>query len=408
VGRINGRFTQGGWTPIWYLYRNLPFDRLAALYLLADVALVTPLRDGMNLVAKEYLAVRGGGTGVLVLSETAGSAEELGEALIVNPHDRDGLLAALDRALEMPVEEQRHRNQAALARLQRFTTARWGREFLAQLDEAAEARGRYRLRRLNPDDRKRLIQAFDSARRRLLLLDSDGTLVPFAPRAEWAPPDEPLRDLLRRLASSDRTELVIVSGRDHETLGAWLGDLNANLVAEHGAREWSADRPAWQLVEAPPAEDWRDQIRPILESYVDRTPGSYLEEKGLSLAWHYRRAEPELASLRTRELLENLEGTIANTPLQVLRGSKVIEVKLSNISKGRAAARRLSGGDGYDFVLALGDDVTDEDMFAALPENGWAIKVGHVLPSNARFSLSSPAEVRELLSDLAAADGGGR
>ncbi|HSR48340.1 MAG TPA: bifunctional alpha,alpha-trehalose-phosphate synthase (UDP-forming)/trehalose-phosphatase [Anaerolineales bacterium] len=404
VGRINGRFTQGGWTPIWYLYRNLPFDRLAALYLLADVALVTPLRDGMNLVAKEYLAARGGESGVLVLSETAGSAEELGEALIVNPHDLDSLLAALDRALEMPVEEQRMRNRAALARLRRFTTARWGREFLSQLDEAAEGRDRYRLRRLSPEDRQRLIEAFTSARHRLLLLDYDGTLVPFAPRAEWAPPDDPLRILLRGLASADRTELVIVSGRDHETLGSWLGDLGAHLVAEHGARERSPKDPGWHLAEAPPAEDWRDQIRPILEAYVDRTPGSYLEEKGLSLAWHYRRAEPELASLRTRELLENLEGTIANTPLQVLRGSKVIEVKLSNISKGRAAARRLSEGEAFDFVLAIGDDVTDEDMFAALPTGGWGIKVGHVLPSNAQFSLSNPVEVRALLTELAAAD----
>jgi trehalose 6-phosphate synthase/phosphatase len=400
VGRINGRFTQEGWTPIWYLYRHLPFERLAAHYLLADVALVTPLRDGMNLVAKEYLAARGGETGVLVLSETAGSAEELGEAIIINPHDRDGLVDALERALEMPVEEQRQRNRAALARLRRYTTSSWAHDFLSQLDEAATDRDRYRLRRLAGEDRTRLIRAFQAARLRWVLLDYDGTLVPFASRAELARPDEALRTLLRRLAALEDTDVILISGRDHVTLDSWLGDLGVHLIAEHGARERRAHDPEWKIFDAPPVEDWRLQIRPILESYVDRTPGAYLEEKGLSLAWHYRHAEPELAALRTRELVENLEGTIANTPLQVLHGNKVIEVKTNTVNKGRAVARWLAEDPRYEFVLAIGDDVTDEDMFAALPEPAWTIKVGPAAQSNAHFSLASPAEVRQLLSDL--------
>ncbi|NIV39816.1 MAG: bifunctional alpha,alpha-trehalose-phosphate synthase (UDP-forming)/trehalose-phosphatase, partial [Anaerolineae bacterium] len=121
IGRINGRFSEPGWTPVWYLYRKLPFEGLVPFYLVADVALVTPLRDGMNLVAKEYLAARPDGTGVLVLSETAGSAEELGEALIVNPHDERNIIAQLVRALNMSESEQRRRNAPMQARLRRYT-----------------------------------------------------------------------------------------------------------------------------------------------------------------------------------------------------------------------------------------------------------------------------------------------
>lgn len=400
VGRINGRFGRPGWTPIWYLYRALPFEELVPLYLLADVALVTPLRDGMNLVAKEYLACRSDGTGVLVLSETAGSAEELGEALIVNPLDQEGIVAAMAEALTMPVEEQRRRNRSMLGRLRRYDTRKWAADFLDQLEGVRRDRPRYRQRRLEGDNRKALVRAYRRGKRRLLLLDYDGTLTSLVPRAEDARPDVALLKLVGQLAEEADNTVVIVSGRDHETLEDWLGGVGADLVAEHGARYRLAQDGRWQVELDDLPGDWKDQVRAVLQVYVDRTPGAHLEDKGLSLAWHYRRADPELGWLRAKELVNALEPYVANTPLQILQGNKVVEVKPGAVSKGRAAQRWLRRQPGYDFLLAAGDDVTDEDLFEALPADAWTIKVGRATPSAARFTLPNSQAVRDLLGEL--------
>ncbi len=404
IGRINGRFSEPGWTPIWYLYRKLPFEGLVPFYLLADVAFVTPLRDGMNLVSKEYLASRPDGTGVLVLSETAGSAEELGEALIVNPHDEPSIVDKLLQALQMPLEEQRRRNDPMIERLRRYTTARWADDFLTQLERARKARPTYRMHSLNEMPRTDLIKTYREAERRLLLLDYDGTLVGFRARADSAAPDDELIELLRDLSGDRDNTVVVISGRDHETLEAWLSVSGVDLVAEHGARV-RRQNGRWQMMDESPATNWQDEIRPVMEVYVDRTPGAYLEDKGSALVWHYRRAEPELGSLRAKELIDTLESYLSNTTLHVMQGEKVIEVKESNVNKGRAAQRWLREGPEYDFVLAIGDDVTDEDLFAVLPEESYSIKVGRAPQSKARYYLRDADQVRDLLEDLRRANG---
>jgi trehalose 6-phosphate synthase/phosphatase len=401
IGRINGEFGQPGWNPITYLYRSLPFEQLAPLYLLADVALVTPLRDGMNLVAKEFLASHTDGSGVLVLSETAGAAAELGEALIVNPHDQEALVRALDQALSMPEEEQRARNAPMRARLSRYDINRWTNEFLAQLRGLREARRLQLPRRLQGDHRDELMEAYHSARRRLLLLDYDGTLVPFAQTPGGASPDPELVDLLKQLSSEPRNQVVVISGRNASTLEAWLGMTGADLVAEHGARIRRVGSSGWEPFAENLDGDWKDQLRPLFEVFVDRTPGSLLEEKGAALVWHYRRADPDLGSQRAAELADALEGYVANTNLHVLQGHKVVEVKPSTVSKGRAAGPWLQAEPPADFVLVMGDDVTDEAMFETVPEGSWTVKIGSPEGSHARFFLSSTADVRGLLNDLA-------
>ena len=180
IGRLNGKFSKPGWTPIWYLYRSVPFSELIALYQLADVALVTPLRDGMNLVAKEYVASRPDGTGVLILSETAGAAAELGEAILVNPHDEEMMVDALYRALSQPVEEQKQRNFAMRARLRRYDTDRWADDFINQLEWAQSLHAGQQPRRLLGDLQEQVLRDFQQAEQRLMLLDYDGTLVSFA------------------------------------------------------------------------------------------------------------------------------------------------------------------------------------------------------------------------------------
>lgn len=400
IGRINGEFGLPGWTPITYLYRFLPFEKLAPLYLLADVALVTPLRDGMNLVAKEYIAARTDDTGVLILSETAGAAAEMGEAIIVNPHDEEMIVEALEQALNLSLEDQVERNRVMRARLKRYDTNRWAADFITQMEALRDIRRSNLPRRLRDDLRQSLLDAYREADRRLLLLDYDGTLVKFAPTPEGARPDAELIEILSELEQPENNQVVVISGRDAETLEGWLGQAGIDLVAEHGARFRKDGGGGWKEAEEITVGNWKEELRPVFDVFVDRTPGALLEEKGHALVWHYRRAEPGLGLQRAAELTETLEGYVANTSLHILQGHKVVEVKPSMVSKGRAAQPWLHEKPEYDFILAIGDDVTDEALFEALPEDGWSVKVGIPERSKARFFVSDSAEVRRLLKDL--------
>jgi len=396
VGRINGEHGSLGWVPVWYLYRFLPFERIAALYNAADVALVTPLRDGMNLIAKEFVATKTDGNGVLILSEMAGAASELGEAIAVNANNKQEIIDAIKEALEMPVEEQIERNRLMQGRLCRYTVMRWANDFLKALSDVKKTQAELSVRKLAQPIKEQLVAEYSKSSKRLFLLDYDGTLVGFADRPEKAGPDEELCALLQALVADAKNEVVIISGRDKETLSYWLGNTNSSLIAEHGAWIKAKDKD-WQVIE-PLRNDWKDTIRPILELYADRTPGSSVEEKDFSLVWHYRKADPELASLRTQELRGAVLNLTENLDIGVFEGSKILEVKNIGISKGHATERWLAK-DKWDFILAAGDDYTDEDMFSILPESAYSIKVGYGI-SKARFNLDSVNELRGLLEEL--------
>jgi len=396
IGRINGKYSTIGWTPIWYQYRFLGFPNLVALYNVADVALITPLRDGMNLIAKEFIATKTDGRGVLILSEMAGAAKELGEAIIVNPNNKEEVAEALKEALVMSDEEQMERNRIMQKRLRRYDVVRWAGDFMDSLSHIKKLQQELSARRLTQEMKKRLIGEYLKGNRRLILLDYDGTLIPFVEKPEKAKPDDELLALLEVLAREPQNDVVIISGRDKRTLGRWFSGLNVGLIAEHGI--WIKEKEGtWEIIE-PLGNDWKEEIRPLLEVYVDRTPGSFIEEKEFSLVWHYRKADPELASVRARELKDALLHLTANLNLGVLEGSKVIEIKSTGINKGRAALRWISK-ENWDFILAIGDDWTDEDVFAALPESAYSIKVG-IDPSRAKFNLDSVTSVRLLLKDL--------
>ena len=396
VGRINGKYGTIGWVPVWYLFRSVPFEKLVALYKLADVALVTPFRDGMNLIAKEFVAAKTDGRGVLILSEMAGAARELGEALIVNPNNKDEIVDALMTALTMPEEERIERNRTLQHRLARYSIGGWVGDFMARLENVKMLQKERAVRRLTGDAKDKLFERYAAARKRLILLDYDGTLVPFSDWPRKAVPGGETIPLVQALVEDGKNDVVIVSGRDKDTLEEWLGALDIGLVAEHGA--WIKRRGKDWLMPASLNNDWKSQVRPLLELYVDRTPGSFIEEKGFSLSWHYRKTDPGWGSLRARELRDDLADLTANLAIGVLDGSKVIEVKDVAVNKGQAVMGWLGGGS-YDFVLAAGDDWTDEDMFGALPEWAFTIKVGRGA-SAARFNLDSYRDVRDLLKEL--------
>jgi len=397
VGRVNGEHGTIGWVPVWYLYRFMPFKKLVALYTVADVALITPLRDGMNLIAKEFLATKSDDKGVLILSEMAGAASELGEAVIVNANNKTAIVQAIKEALEMPLDEQVERNQLMQKRLIRYNVSRWSSDFLNALFEVSKTQQALSVRKLTEATRKNLISEYGKTHRRLFLLDYDGTLVGFTGRPEKAGPDTETISLLRSLSNDSKNHVVIISGRDKETLTKWLGNLNVALIAEHGA--WTKQRGRdWQCTESL-RNDWKDTIRPVLELYADRTPGSFVEEKDFSLVWHYRRADAELAYIRTQELRGALLNLTANLNVGVFEGSKILEIRDLGLNKGRAAELWLEKQK-WDFIFTAGDDYTDEDMFNVLPEKAYSIKVGLGI-SKARFNVDTVYEIRLLLKEFA-------
>ncbi|SNS01215.1 bifunctional alpha,alpha-trehalose-phosphate synthase (UDP-forming)/trehalose-phosphatase [Hymenobacter mucosus] len=397
AGRINAQYSTISWTPIHYFYRSLPFEELAALYRLADVALVTPVRDGMNLVAKEFVASKADQRGVLILSERAGAAQELSDALLINPTDTNQLVEAMHEALLMPEEEQVLRMTHMQTLVQQYNVFAWTELFLNRLTYSKIKQLTLSTDALDQEGRRQLLQDYQAAPRRLLLLDYDGTLVSFHKNPQHARPNAELLELLRALAEDPQNQVVIISGRDRATLDKWLGHLPLEFVAEHGVwlRRAGEDWSQFQDMRA----EWKREFRPILEQYVNRTAGSFIEEKDFSLVWHYRRADAELGAVRARDLLSHLAFITTNTDLQVLEGNKVLEVKPSGLNKGTAAQQWL-GATPPDFILAIGDDRTDEDTFRALPPEAYTIKVGSTPRSFARYCVSSVAEVRQLLNML--------
>jgi len=400
VGKINGAFGRLGWSPIQHFYRSFPPRLLSALYRLADVALVTPMRDGMNLVCKEYIASKSGrySNGVLVLSEMAGAARELNDALIINPNDIWQMAEAIQQALTMPNAEQERRIATMQQTLSRFNIHHWVRDFMDTLGRCRRQRPAL-IAALTPGSLQMntLTGSYRQARQRALFLDYDGTLTGFQPRPEDAVPDAALLNTLHRLCADPCNRVIIISGRDRHTLQAWLGNLKADLIAEHGA--WRRlEAGEWQQAPYLNAQ-WKDFVRPLMQSFTNRTPGTFIEEKSYSLAWHYRNADEGLGQLRAYELSQELNHQIAGHSLQLLKGNKVLELKSSAVHKG-SAARQLLEKTAYDFVLAIGDDYTDEDTFRAMPEGAFTIKVGEP-PSAARYFVANSDEVRLLLKELA-------
>ncbi len=395
VGNINGKFGKIDWTPILYQYRYLPFDSLTAVYSVSDVALITPLRDGMNLIAKEYIATKVDRTGVLVLSEMAGASYELGEAIIVNPNKPEEIASALTEALEMDENEKRRRIEIMQTRLKRYNVVKWADDFIQSLLSTKKEQGQFEAKMLG-SYKEELISSFQKANRRVVFLDYDGTLVPFAEYPHLAKPTEDILKILDPPSKDERNDVVVVSGRDKKTLESYFGMLNVGLIAEHGA--WIKKKKGeWRTLK-PLVTDFKSKILPLLELYVDRVPGSFIEEKEFSIVWHYRRANSELASIRVKELVDNLVNFTANMDVQILHGNKVVEIREAGVNKGTAALSYLEGID-FDFILAIGDDWTDEDLFKILPETAYSIRIG-MAQSHAKFNLRSHRDVIELLKKL--------
>jgi trehalose 6-phosphate synthase/phosphatase len=396
VSEVNSTYGSFGWIPIHYLYRNLLHTELLALYQVADIALITPLRDGMNLVAKEYIASKNDlGKGVLILSEMTGAATELSEAILVNPHDTYDIVKAIKSALIMPEQEQAIRLKNMQARLKKYAVDYWATNFLKELDRHLHNRRQFHINKLEDAIKKVIFDSYQRSKKRLIILDYDGTLMPFHVDPLAVFPDHHLIDLLLRLAVDQNNKMVINSGRDKQTLEDWLGHLGIDLAAEHGV--WLKDSTEWRRTPGL-SSDWKNDVRAALENIVERTPGSFIEEKEFSIAWHYRQIDKDLGEKRVREFRDVLLYLTANTELHVLEGNKVVEVKHAGVTKGKATLNWLEM-ENWDFILAIGDDKTDEDMFRVLPPEAFSVKIG-MENSEAKFHLVNTLEVRDFLTQL--------
>ena len=398
VGRINSTYGSLNWMPVWYFYRPLSLKERIELYCQSDIALITPIRDGMNLIAKEFLATRSDKGGVLIISETAGASKELVDAIIVNPNNQLEISEAIRYSLEMPEETQISKNKSLTQRLRSYNIGTWADQFIKSLDEVKKIQEIKLAKKITHQLVKEISESYGKASRRILFLDYDGTLMGFDKDPQKVHPDKELYDILKKISLKKQNRLVIISGRDKETLGRWFPpDWNLDIVAEHGVwtREPGSEFSMIEQIDS----DWMEIIRPILEFNVIRTPRSFIETKNYSLVWHYRNADPDLGEQRSWELKDELKGLVTNLNLEIMDGDKVIEIKNSGINKGRAANIKI-GETNYDFILAIGDDWTDEYTFDALPDEAYTIKVG-TKTTKASYYVEGVQDVRSILKELA-------
>lgn len=392
---INQTFGTANWQPVDFINQPLPFEQVTALYQLADVAFITPLRDGMNLVAKEYVATKRK-NGVLILSQTTGAAEELRDALLVDPRKPATVVAALQQSLNMSRPELRRRLRSMQKQLAGNTIHTWAGGFVNALQQPVPGTG-LRASHLKGRSERLLIGEYRQTHRRLLLLDYDGTLVPFTEDFKRAEPSKTVLKLLGQLASDEANEVVLISGRQAEDLQRWFGHLPINFVAEHGAVIKKAGNKSWQTIERVETT-WKKNILLILEKYTALTPKAMIEIKPHSLVWHYRASPPYYAQKYAVIIKRVLKPYLKKYGVQLYQGNKILEVKDPRVNKGEAAQRWLDKP--HDFVLAIGDDYTDEELFASLSGlSANTIKVG---PGRtvAKYRLKASSDVVNLLKQF--------
>ncbi len=396
VADINAEYGKRRWQPVHYMYQTVPFEELAALYRVADVAFIAPIKDGMNLVAKEYIASRPDKHGVLILSETAGAAQELTDALLVNPSSPSSLVSGLSQALNMRPKELQQRLKDMHKQLAANTIHHWKRAFMGSL-QSSNVSFQERTTQLAGDALAHMLSDFSVTKHPALLVDYDGVLTAFSDKPRDAMPSKATLNLLDKLAKTVKGGVLVISGRSRQDLDEWLGNVPVTLAAEHGALIRSGDSKTWRkIVDAP--SNWKKFIRPALQKYADKTPEAFVEEKEYSLVWHHRKSPQFYAQKNVTILRRVLPPILKPMGLAVYTGNMILEIKSPKANKGVAAQNFVKKK--HDFVLAIGDDYTDEDMFATLQETAYTVKVGRG-KTLARYRLNSVDEVHKVLQKLA-------
>ncbi len=394
VKDINAEYGTQKWQPVDYMNESKPFEEVSALFAVADVAFIAPLRDGMNLAAKEFVASKDKG-GALILSETAGAAAELHDALIVNPKQQNTVVNALQESLKMPRREVRRRMKRMQKQMAENTVQDWAKTFIDTLQKPVPGT-KARPKLLQNGQLDQMITNYKQSRKRLLMLDYDGTLIPFSTDYKSTDPPKTVLNILRELQKNPNNDIVLVSGRGEPDLQRWFGKLGINLVGEHGAVNKKVGARSWSTSGRAESR-WKKAVLPTLKQYADLTPGAQVEVKSHSLVWHYRDASPYYAQKHIVVIKRLLKPILRTYGLQLSRGNKILEIKDPRINKGWVAGQWLKNK--YDFVLAIGDDLTDEELFSALPAKGYGVKVGRGATA-APYRLGDYRDVRDVLKRL--------
>ncbi|XWS60712.1 hypothetical protein CRYUN_Cryun07bG0059300 [Craigia yunnanensis] len=444
--RINDTFGFPGYEPVVLIDRRVPFYEKTAYYALAECCIVNAVRDGMNLVPYKYIVCRQGTskmdealeiasgsprTSMLVVSEFIGCSPSLSGAIRVNPWDIDAVADALNMAITMPDMEKHLRHEKHYRYVSSHDVAYWARSFMQDLERACKEHYSkrcwgigfglsFRILSLSPSFRKlsidHIVSSYKKTCRRAIFLDYDGTVVPHASIIKSPSPE--VISVLNNLCIDPQNTVFIVSGRGQNSLSDWFAQCeNLGIAAEHGYFiRWSR-MSDWETI--PVAADfvWKRIAEPVMKLYTEATDGSYIEPKESAIVWHHQDADPDFGSCQAKELLDHLENVLANEPVVVKRGRQIVEVKPQGVTKGFVAEKILStmisNGKPPDFVLCIGDDRSDEDMFESISNTAYrsslpvspeifACTVGQK-PSKARYYLDDTVDILTLLQGLAAA-----
>lgn len=400
VGYINGKYSTVTNIPVHFIQQHLEFYDICALYTLADIALVTPLIDGMNLVAKEFIAVNNTGKGMLILSEFAGSSQELFNAVMINPYNNLQVARAIAEGLEMGVDEKRRMIEPMRERIRTNDAVFWANSFLLALDAAAEDPAiAVNIKNLDPS----IAALFTKhSGKKALFLDYDGTLREFTDNPDEAVPSEQLTEIFSRFKERKDLSVFIISGRKMDFLLKHFGKYPFALIGEHG---YYIRRP-----EAFPGTEyttmlgefdmsWKTEIDKIFKYFSKTTPGSSVEEKSSALVWHYRKSDPEFGLWKASALIGELTEVISNLPVAIHHGQKIVEVSSQYVNKGIAMARIIND-QCFDRVLCAGDDKTDETMFKLKKDNIISVKIGEQ-ETEADYRIASPSRFRKFLALIA-------
>ncbi len=375
VGNINALFATPQWRPINYYYQHFDRESLCAYYATADVCLITSLRDGLNLVSKEYVACRNSNNGILILSEMAGAAQELKHAFKVHPYHSGQIKEAINYALSMDKQEEHTRMNALRTQVFNNTIFDWVNRIFDEVFEVYKDLEPTLDHSLSSELTHTLRAKFKQATKRYILLDYDGCLRDLEPHPELATPTFEIYKLLDKLIVLPDTEVYLVSGRSKADMEKWFGKSGINIIAEHGAwykkymGEWSDLRPDITTS--------KECFLELLEKYVQQIPNSFIEEKSTGYCLHYRGSKPEDISLYLNQLINEFCNYIKsnNLPYCCTASSTQFEVHPMGCNKGKALKHIISF-ENNSFILAAGDDDTDEDMFKVLPQTAFTFKIG--------------------------------
>ena len=381
VGEINGKYGTLEHVPVRYIYQSVTEEDLLALYRMSDVLFVGSKRDGMNLVALEYVASQDSkNPGAVVLSEFTGASSILSAAIRVNPWNAHSTADGINEALQLTTSEKIQRHNDAISFLQGYTSQDWASSFMANLSELKvsprHAQALFLDNESSNQSTKEFIQKVQE-KNIALFVDFDGTLTPIEDHPEQVSMSDEVKNLIKALSEKPNLDIVVVSGRNKKYLAEQFKDLDVYLVSEHGANYYNYKIKRWRSLIHSNVISWIESAKMIMNDYTKRVPQSFIEKKEASLVWHYRLSPSLFASYQARKLADELDSGLSHLPAKIYLGKKNVEVKALEANKGDFVSWFLESHADKDFVaVAIGDDVTDEDMFNTLRKKGITVKVG--------------------------------